>query len=132
MRSTISDSQCACVALRNGERDMRLMHSNAAKRIGRCALWLSGLVIVFAGGGIGCSSKSSAADEANKKRWEQWQKANPPATNDLEAAYQRRQAQLAARRAKAAQEKAKAQASPETGAKESSVKPSPSPPASGK
>jgi hypothetical protein len=80
---------------------MRRLHCRTAGRIGRCALWLSGLTLVFAGGGIGCKSGSSAADEANKKRWEQWVKDNPPATNDLEAAYQRRQAQLAARRTRA-------------------------------
>ena len=89
---------------------MRRIHCNNVGRIGRYALWLSGLTLVFAGGGIGCKSGSSAADAANKKRWAQWVKDKPPATNDLEAAYQRRQARLAARRARA--EKARPAAVP--------------------
>jgi hypothetical protein len=93
---------------------MRRIDGKTVGRIGRCALWLSGLTLVCAIGGLGCRSGSSAADAANKKRWEQWVKDNPPATNDLEAAYQRRQAQLAARRAGAVKA-APAAASPGSG-----------------
>jgi len=101
---------------------MRHVQSRTRQFSTRRILTFAAPVLVLFFFASGCGQKNDAESEANAKRMAEYLKANPQDTTGIQRSYELRQAQLAARRKKAAE--GKSATSPSTEKPSAAEKPS--------